>query len=255
MATKLAAEMDTSKKSTGALIEFDKVVAGYTHLTILNELTLDVRKGEITLLIGPNGAGKSTVLKTLFGMLTPRSGEVRMAGKVINGRTPRQLLGEGMAFVPQGRNLFGSLSVLHNLELGGLQLPRNVLKDRIDEVMVQFPRLRERINSRAASLSGGEQKQLEIGRALLVRPEVLLIDEPSIGLAPIIVQDVMQLLRRLADSGKSVLMVEQNVRTALKYSDRALALEMGTLALDKPAAELLNDPNLNRLFLGGHAKK
>ena len=247
--------METNARSTGSLIEFDNVVAGYTHLTILNELTLDVRKGEITLLIGPNGAGKSTVLKTLFGMLTPRSGEVRMAGTVINGRTPRQLLGEGMAFVPQGRNLFGSLSVLHNLELGGLQLPRKVLKDRIEEVMVQFPRLRERINSRAASLSGGEQKQLEIGRALLVRPEVLLIDEPSIGLAPIIVQDVMQLLRRLADSGKSVLMVEQNVRTALKYSDRALALEMGTLALDKPAAELLNDPNLNRLFLGGHAKK
>lgn len=248
-------ELNGSKTSARSLIEFDQVVAGYTHLTILNELTLDVRKGEITLLIGPNGAGKSTVLKTLFGMLTPRSGEVRMAGKVINGRTPRQLLGEGMAFVPQGRNLFGSLSVLHNLELGGLQLPRKVLKDRIEEVMVQFPRLRERINSRAASLSGGEQKQLEIGRALLVRPEVLLIDEPSIGLAPIIVQDVMQLLRRLADSGKSVLMVEQNVRTALKYSDRALALEMGTLALDKPAAELLNDPNLNRLFLGGHAKK
>ena len=236
------------------MIEFDKVVAGYTHLTILNELTLDVRKGEVTLLIGPNGAGKSTVLKTLFGMLTPRSGEVRMAGKVINGRTPRQLLSEGMAFVPQGRNLFGSLSVLHNLELGGLQLPGKVLKDRMEEVLVQFPRLRERINSRAASLSGGEQKQLEIGRALLVRPEVLLIDEPSIGLAPIIVQDVMQTLRRLADSGKSVLMVEQNVRTALKYSDRALALEMGTLALDKPASELLDDPNLNRLFLGGHAK-
>jgi branched-chain amino acid transport system ATP-binding protein len=243
-----------TRNATGSLIEFDKVVAGYTHLTILNELTLDVRKGEITLLIGPNGAGKSTVLKTLFGMLTPRSGEVRFAGKVINGRTPRQLLSEGMAFVPQGRNLFGSLSVLHNLELGGLQLPSKVLKDRIEEVMGLFPRLRERINSRAASLSGGEQKQLEIGRALLVRPEVLLIDEPSIGLAPIIVQDVMQLLRRLADSGKSVLMVEQNVRTALKYSDRALALEMGTLAVDKPAAELLNDPNLNRLFLGGHAK-
>ena len=244
-----------TKQTTGSLIEFDKVVAGYTHLTILNEMTFDARKGEITLLIGPNGAGKSTVLKTLFGMLTPRSGEVRMAGKVINGRTPRQLLGEGMAFVPQGRNLFGSLSVLHNLELGGLQLPTKVLRDRIEEVMAQFPRLRERINSRAASLSGGEQKQLEIGRALLVRPEVLLIDEPSIGLAPIIVQDVMQLLRRLADSGKSVLMVEQNVRTALKYSDRALALEMGTLAVDKPASELLNDPNLNRLFLGGHAKQ
>lgn len=246
--------METSRTSTGSLIEFDRVIAGYTHLTILNELTLDARKGEITLLIGPNGAGKSTVLKTLFGMLTPRSGEVRFNGKVINGRTPRQLLGEGMAFVPQGRNLFGSLSVLHNLELGGLPLPKKVLRERIDEVMELFPRLKQRIDSRAASLSGGEQKQLEIGRALLVRPEVILIDEPSIGLAPIIVQDVMQLLRKLADSGKSVLMVEQNVRTALKYSDRALALEMGRLAVDRPASELLNDPNLNRLFLGGHAK-
>ncbi len=246
--------MATSTGDAGTLIEFDQVVAGYTHLTILNELTLDARKGEITLLIGPNGAGKSTVLKTLFGMLTPRSGVVRMGGTVINGRTPRQLLGEGMAFVPQGRNLFGSLSVLHNLELGGLQLPRRVLSDRIEEVMVQFPRLRERVDSRAASLSGGEQKQLEIGRALLVRPEVLLIDEPSIGLAPVIVQDVMQLLRKLADSGKSVIMVEQNVRTALKYADRALALEMGRLAVDSPAAELLNDPNLNRLFLGGQAR-
>ena len=121
--------MATNPASTAprseSLIQFDAVVAGYTHLTILNELTLDARKGEITLLIGPNGAGKSTVLKTLFGMLTPRSGEVRFGGKVINGRTPRQLLGEGMAFVPQGRNLFGSLSVLHNLELGGLQLPKN----------------------------------------------------------------------------------------------------------------------------------
>jgi branched-chain amino acid transport system ATP-binding protein len=239
-----------------SLIQFRGVVAGYTHLTILNELTLDARKGEITLLIGPNGAGKSTVLKTLFGMLIPRSGEVRFKGEVINGRTPRQLLAQGMAFVPQGRNLFGSLSVLHNLELGGLQLPRAVLRSRIEEVMALFPRLQQRVSQRAASLSGGEQKQLEIGRALLVQPDVLLIDEPSIGLAPIIVQDVMNLLRKLAASGKSVLMVEQNVRTALKYSDRALALQMGQLVVDKPAAELLSDPNLNHLFLGGsHAPK
>ncbi len=241
-------------KSSGALIEFDKVVAGYTHLTVLNEMTLDARKGEITLLIGPNGAGKSTVLKTLFGMLTPRSGHIRFNGQVINGRTPRQLLSEGIAFVPQGRNLFGSLSVLHNLELGGLHLEKRLLRERIAEVMELFPRLKQRVDSRAASLSGGEQKQLEVGRALLVKPEVILIDEPSIGLAPIIVQDVMRLLRTLADSGKSVLMVEQNVRTALKFSDRALALEMGRLAVDRPAAELLDDPNLNRLFLGGHAK-
>lgn len=244
----------SSHASPAPLIEFDRVVAGYTHLTILNELSLDARKGEITLLIGPNGAGKSTVLKTLFGMLTPRAGEVRFAGKVINRATPRQLLQQGIAFVPQGRNLFGSLSVLHNLELGAFHLNKPERKGRIEEVLNLFPRLKERIDSRAASLSGGEQKQLEIGRALLVRPDVLLIDEPSIGLAPIVVHDVMQLLRKLADSGKSVVMVEQNVRTALKYADRVLALEMGQLALDKPATELLDDPNLNRLFLGGSAK-
>ena len=236
-------------------IEFHKVVAGYTpSLTILNETTLDARKGEITLLIGPNGAGKSTVLKTLFGLLTPRSGEVRFEGQVINGMGQRELLARGIAFVPQGRNLFGSLSVRHNLELGGITLPRAELPGRIEEVLERFPRIRERIDNQASTMSGGEQKQLEIGRALLLRPRVLLIDEPSIGLSPKLVQDVMTLLRKLADDGVTVLMVEQNVRTALKYSNRALVLEMGRLALDRPAAELLHDPDLNRLFLGGHAK-
>ena len=241
---------------TDAIIEFDKVVAGYSpSLTILNETTLDARQGEITLLIGPNGAGKSTVLKTLFGILVPRSGEVRLEGKCINGRTPRQLLADGIAFVPQGRNLFGSLSVRHNLELGGITLPRGELAGRIEEALERFPRIRERIDNQASTLSGGEQKQLEISRALLLRPRVLLIDEPSIGLSPKLVQEVMTLLRTLADAGTTVLMVEQNVRTALKYSDRALVLEMGRLALDRPASVLLDDPDLNRLFLGGHAPK
>jgi branched-chain amino acid transport system ATP-binding protein len=239
---------------TARTIEFDKVVAGYTpSLTILNETTLDARAGEITLLIGPNGAGKSTVLKTLFGLLTPRSGEVRFEGQVVNGASQRELLARGLAFVPQGRNLFGSLSVRHNLELGGITLPRRELPARIDEVLARFPRIRERIDNQASTLSGGEQKQLEIGRALLLRPRVLLIDEPSIGLSPKLVQDVMALLRKLADDGVTILMVEQNVRTALKYANRALVLEMGRLALDRPASELLHDPDLNRLFLGGHA--
>src|SRR3954447_1942683 len=239
---------------TEKIIEFEKVVAGYSpSLTILNETTLDARKAEISLLIGPNGAGKSTVLKTLFGMLVPRSGEIRFEGNRINGKTPRDLLAEGIAFVPQGRNLFGSLSVRHNLELGGITLPRGQLGSRIEEVLTRFPRIRERIDNQASTMSGGEQKQLEVGRALLLRPRVLLIDEPSIGLSPKLVQDVMALLRQLADDGVTVLMVEQNVRTALKYSNRALVLEMGRLALDKPASELLDDPNLNRLFLGGHA--
>jgi branched-chain amino acid transport system ATP-binding protein len=238
------------------IIEFDRVVAGYSpSLTILNETTLDARKGEITLLIGPNGAGKSTVLKTLFGLLTPRSGEVRFEGKVINGKSQRELLADGIAFVPQGRNLFASLSVRHNLELGGITLPRAVLPDRIEEVLQRFPRIRERLDNQASTMSGGEQKQLEVGRALLLRPRVLLIDEPSIGLSPKLVQEVMALLRGLADTGVTVLMVEQNVRTALKYANRALVLEMGRLALDRPASELLNDPDLNRLFLGGHAAK
>ena len=238
---------------TEPIIEFAGVVAGYSpSLTILNGTTFDVRRSEITLLIGPNGAGKSTVLKTLFGMLVPRAGEIRFEGRRIDGKAPRELLAEGIAFVPQGRNLFGSLSVRHNLELGGITVPRGELPARIDEVLARFPRIGERIDNQASTLSGGEQKQLEVGRALLLRPRVLLIDEPSIGLSPRLVQEVMTLLRTLADRGTTVLMVEQNVRTALKYANRALVLEMGRLALDRPAAALLDDPDLNRLFLGGH---
>lgn len=153
------------------------------------------------------------------------------------------------------RNLFPSLTVRHNLELGGITLPRGELPGRMEEVLQRFPRIRERLDNQASTMSGGEQKQLEIGRALLLRPRVLLIDEPSIGLSPILVRDVMTLLRGLADAGTTILMVEQNVRTALKYSNRALVLEMGRLALDRPASELLGDPNLNRLFLGAGTAK
>jgi branched-chain amino acid transport system ATP-binding protein len=237
-------------------IEFQQVVAGYSPtLTILNELSFKAREGEITLLIGPNGAGKSTALKTLFGLLVPRSGDIRLNGKSVAGTTPRSMLAHGVAFVPQGRNLFGSLSVLHNLELGGITLARQLLEERVREVLARFPRIRERLRSQASTLSGGEQKQLEIGRALLLRPRVMLIDEPSIGLSPLISQDVFRLLRDLADAGTTVLMVEQNVRSALKFADRALVLEMGRLALDRPATDLLHDPNLNRLFLGGSVQR
>jgi branched-chain amino acid transport system ATP-binding protein len=239
--------------AAGRLIEFENVVAGYSPtLTILNELSLDARAGEITMLIGPNGAGKSTVLKALFGLLTPRAGEIRFGGRRVSGTAPRGMIDRGLAFVPQGRNLFPSLSVLNNLELGGITLSsRKLLRERIAEILDLFPPVRERLGNQASTLSGGEQKQLEIGRALLLKPRVLLIDEPSIGLSPKISQEVFQLLRRLADTGTTVLMVEQNVRSALKYADRALVLEMGRLALDRPAGELLEDPNLNRLFLGG----
>ena len=238
-------------RHTTPCIEFDDVVAGYKDFMILNNLSFTVPKGTITLLIGPNGAGKSTVLKTLFGLLTPRQGKVRLDGDDITGATQKDLLARGIAFVPQGRNLFGQLSVYENLELGGITLGMNTTHERIPEVLEFFPRVKERINSLASSLSGGEQKQLEIGRALLLRPKVLLIDEPSIGLSPIVVQDVFKLLRRLADQGTTVLMVEQNVKSALKYSDNAIALESGRLVLYKSAAEILADPQMERLFLGG----
>ena len=239
--------------STDTCIEFDDVVAGYKEFMILNNLSFKARRGSITLLLGPNGAGKSTVLKTLFGLLRPRQGRILLDGNDIGGASQKELLARGLAFVPQGRNLFGQLTVWQNLELGGITLGMKTTHARIPEVLEFFPRVRQRIHSQASALSGGEQKQLEIGRALLLRPKVLLIDEPSIGLSPIVVQDVFRLLRRLADQGTTVLMVEQNVKSALKVSDDAIALESGRLVLHKPAGELLADPNIEQLFLGGGA--
>lgn len=237
--------------SADACIEFNDVVSGYKDFMILNNLSFKARRGAITLLIGPNGAGKSTVLKTLFGLLKPRQGQVLLNSENINGASQKDLLAKGIAFVPQGRNLFGQLTVFENLELGGITLGMKTTHERIPEVLEFFPRVKERLNSRAASLSGGEQKQLEIGRALLLRPKVLLIDEPSIGLSPMVVLDVFKLLRKLAAQGTTVLMVEQNVKSALAYSDDAIALESGRLVLHKPASEILNDPHMERLFLGG----
>ena len=234
-------------------IEFDDVVAGYKDFMILNNLSFKAKTGSITLLLGPNGAGKSTVLKTLFGLLKPRQGRVLLNGEDVSGASQKDLLAKGIAFVPQGRNLFGKLTVLQNLELGGITLGSKITHERIPEVLAFFPRVKERMNSLASSLSGGEQKQLEVGRALLLRPKVLLIDEPSIGLSPLVVQDVFKLLRKLADQGTTVLMVEQNVKSALKVSDEAIALESGRLVLQKPASELLADPHIERLFLGGAA--
>jgi branched-chain amino acid transport system ATP-binding protein len=162
-------------------IEFDDVVSGYKDFMILNNLSLKVRRGAITLLMGPNGAGKSTVLKTLFGLLKPRQGRVLLDGQDISGASQKDLLAKGIAFVPQGRNLFGQLSVFENLELGGITLGLKTTHARIPEVLDFFPRVKERLHSRASSLSGGEQKQLEVGRALLLRPKVLLSTSPRLA--------------------------------------------------------------------------
>jgi branched-chain amino acid transport system ATP-binding protein len=241
---------------TQTCIEFDDVVAGYGDFMILNKLSFKAKRGCITLLLGPNGAGKSTVLKTLFGMLKLRQGSIKLNGQVITGgslqATAKELLvTHGIAFVPQGRNLFGQLTAFENLELGGITLGMKTTHERIPEVLELFPRLKERLHSPASALSGGEQKQLEVGRALLLRPKVLLIDEPSIGLSPLVVKDVFKLLRQLTENGTTVLMVEQNVKSALKMADEAIALESGRMVLHRRADELLADPNIERLFLGG----
>ncbi|KNZ32617.1 MAG: branched-chain amino acid ABC transporter ATPase [Methylibium sp. NZG] len=238
--------------TTDTCIEFDDVVAGYGDFMILNNLSFKAKRGKITLLLGPNGAGKSTVLKALFGMLKVRQGQIKLDGQPMTGASAKDLLTQhGVAFVPQGRNLFGQLTAFENLELGGITLGMKTTHERIPEVLALFPRVKERLHSAASALSGGEQKQLEVGRALLLRPKVLLIDEPSIGLSPLVVQDVFKLLRKLADQGTTILMVEQNVKSALKMADEAIALESGRLVLHKRADDLLADPNIERLFLGG----
>ena len=234
------------------IIEFDKVVAGYTpSLTILNELTLDARKAEITLLIGPNGAGKSTVLKTLFGMLVPRSGEVRFEGKRINGKSQRELLAEGIAFVPQGRNLFGSLSVRHNLELGGITLPRGELQGRIDEVLGRFPRIKERLKQVAGTMSGGEQQMLAMGRAMMSRPKMMCMDEPSMGLSPILVETVFNTILRIRDEGVTIFLVEQNASMALSLANRGYVLQTGKIVLSDAAKNLLTNDLVRQAYLGG----
>lgn len=236
-----------------AAIALTNVVGGYGPLRILNGVDLSVEAGRITTLVGPNGAGKSTVLKAIFGQADVHSGAIALSGRDITRTPPRALLQQGVAFVPQGRNVFPMLSVRANLRLGATMLPRAEIDARMHEVLQQFPRVAERIEAQASALSGGEQKQLEIARALMLRPSVLLVDEPSIGLSPIVVQQVFTLLRNLAANGLTVLMVEQNVKRALAMSDAAVVLETGRVALSGDAHALLADPRMGRIFVGAAA--
>ncbi len=243
-------------ETSGAAVRLDGIVAGYGQITILNGLSFTAPAAKITTLIGANGAGKSTVFKTIFGIVRPRAGSVTIGGEAVTGFPARELLARGIVYVPQGRNLFPTLSVRHNLELGGITLgSRALIAQRMEAVFARFPRIAERAEQQASALSGGEQKQLEIGRALLLEPKVVLIDEPSIGLAPKVVADVFALLRGLADTGVTTLMVEQNVRSALAVSDHAVALEGGRVAIEGPAGEMLANPRIKSLFLGGHMEQ
>lgn len=234
------------------ILNTEGIVAGYGQTTILNGTTIEVNEAALTTVIGPNGAGKSTLFKTLFGMLPVREGSIHLGGEDITGFTPLQLLDKGMAYVPQGRNIFPQLTVAHNLEFGGISL-RDMAEThrRMETVYRQFPILEERANSQASTLSGGEQKMLEIGRAMLLEPKVLLIDEPSIGLSPILVEQTFDLLLGLRDRGVTILLIEQNAKKALSVSDYGIVLQQGRLALAGTAEDVLNHPEIGHLFLGG----
>jgi branched-chain amino acid transport system ATP-binding protein len=237
---------------TDAILRFEDVVAGYGRETILHGLTFAARRGAITTVIGPNGAGKSTAFKAAFGMLPVRAGRIAFDGREITNQSPRRLIAAGICYVPQGRNIFSELSVLHNLELGGAAAPRGFdLKPRMEAAMDRFPVLRRKARQQASTLSGGEQKMLEIARGLMLEPKLMLIDEPSIGLSPILVEELFGLLRELRASGITVLMIEQNAKRALENSDDGIVLELGRTRIADRAPAILADPRIGQLFLGG----
>ena len=234
------------------ILDVQSLVGGYGKMTILNGTSFSVPAGSITTVIGPNGAGKSTVFKAIFGLLKLREGRIIFAGRDVTGLSQRALLAAGICYIPQGRNIFGELSVKHNVELGGVSAERGAdLSARIEAALDLFPVLRKKAMQQASTLSGGEQKQLEIARGLLLDPKLVLVDEPSIGLSPLMVQQTFNILRQLRDRGVTVLLIEQNARSALEISDIGIVLELGRTRLVDRAEQLLNDPRIGQLFLGG----
>ena len=240
--------MGTSADS-GTILALEDVVSGYGKLTVLNGTSFTVARGAITTIIGPNGAGKSTAFKAVFGLLPVERGRVVFDGRQITNVGPRTLLEMGISYVPQGRNIFPELSVRHNLELGATAV--GGAGARIESVMERFPVLRRKAGAQASTLSGGEQKLLEIARSLLLDPKLMLIDEPSIGLSPRLVREIFDILGELRARGVSILMVEQNARRALETSDFGIVLELGRTHMAGEAREILADPRIGQLFLGG----
>jgi branched-chain amino acid transport system ATP-binding protein len=234
------------------ILDVQNLVGGYGKMTILNGTTFSVPAGSITTIIGPNGAGKSTVFKAIFGLLKLREGRIVFKGRDVTGLSQRALLAAGICYVPQGRNIFAELSVRHNIELGGVAAARDIdLSARIDAALDKFPALRRKASQQASTLSGGEQKQLEIARGLLLNPALVLIDEPSIGLSPLMVQQTFAILKELRDAGVSIVLIEQNARSALEISDFGIVLELGQTRMVDRAERILNDPRIGELFLGG----
>lgn len=232
------------------MLKVDGLEAGYGGLTILQGLTLEIAQGEIVALIGANGAGKTTALNTISGLVARTAGNIDFEGDSIVDLPPHEIVRRGIVQVPEGRELFGSLSVAENLRMGATTLPREHYAETLAEVHEIFPVLAERSNQYASTMSGGQQQMLAIGRALMARPRLLMMDEPSLGLAPKLVMQVFETVERVRSAGLTVLIVEQNAARTLEISDRAYVLESGEIALSGSGDALLNDERVQRAYLG-----
>ncbi len=238
---------------SGPILTTEHVVAGYVpEVDILNGVTIEVAKGQIVTVVGPNGAGKSTLIKTIFGLLKPRQGSIRLRGEEIAGDKPHTITRRGMNYVPQLDNVFPSLSVEENLEVGSLDSART--NEQIDYMYELFPRLGERRRQAAGTMSGGERQMVAMARALMTDPQVLLLDEPSAGLAPAFVEAIFEKIADVNRAGVTIVMVEQNARRALAMSNRGYVLDVGKNAFQGKGDELLSDDKVAQLYLGGTAR-
>ncbi len=228
------------------MLSVENLVSGYGETTVVHDVSINVEQGEIVVIIGPNGCGKSTLLKTIFGLVRAGSGKIVLNGEDITGAKPFELVKKGMGFVPQTENVFASLSVMENLEMGGY----TTRKWDIEEIFSMFPVLQEKKKERASSLSGGERQMLAMARALMTHPKLLLLDEPSAGLAPKMVEVLMEKIRRIKEKDSSVLLIEQNAKSALRIADRGYIMVMGKKVFEGKSQEILDHKEIGRLYLG-----
>jgi len=242
--------MSEASKSK-SLLRVDDIHVYYGSIHAIKGISFEVNEGEIVTLIGANGAGKSTTLNTVSGLLKPRSGLISFEGKGIVGIGASRIVSLGMALCPEGRRVFQQMTVRENLEMGGYSRPNDEIPASLEDVFKRFPRLKEREKQIAGTLSGGEQQMLAMGRALMSKPKLLMLDEPSMGLAPILVEQIFDIIKELHAAGTTILLVEQNAQMALSIADRAYVLGTGKITISGPAAEVLADDRVREAYLGG----
>ncbi|MGO4937698.1 ABC transporter ATP-binding protein [Fundicoccus sp. Sow4_H7] len=234
------------------MLSINNLVVNYGMINAVRDVTFEVNQGEIVTLIGANGVGKTTILRTISGLVKSASGEIIYEGENITTYSPRKIVASGIAHVPEGRHVFKGMTVLENLEMGSfLRNDKEGIQEDIDRVFDHFPILKERVNQDAATLSGGEQQMLAMGRALMAKPRLILLDEPSMGLAPLFIKEIFNIIELIKSEGTTVLLIEQNAKMALTVADRGYVLETGKIVLSGTGEELLNSDEVQKAYLGG----